>query len=137
MCRHIINEIYNRLRLRRKGIDHVPGTPSGTSVQNTSRARHLITSLPIFAVSVGISLATQDLGSAMSLTGNVAAVTLAFILPPLCALAHFARSASQEQSITYGTIMKANPGACLLLVFGASAMVLCTSVTIYGIVHPE
>ena len=137
VCRHIINDIYNRIKLLRRGVEHIPGTPSGKSVQESSTARHLLVSLPLFAASVGITLLTDDLSSAMALTGNVTAVTLAFILPPLCALAVAASQSDESENQSARALsfaaFKAAPRAAALLFFGVAAMFICTAVTVLNI----
>mmetsp|Transcript_17036 Transcript_17036/g.46010 ORF Transcript_17036/g.46010 Transcript_17036/m.46010 type:complete len:452 (-) Transcript_17036:199-1554(-) len=70
VVRHVCNEL-----LFRHTEDH------GT-VQANSTARHLLLTLPIFAASVAITIARVSLGFVMSFTGGVAAVLLAFVVPP-------------------------------------------------------
>mmetsp|Transcript_2688 Transcript_2688/g.3848 ORF Transcript_2688/g.3848 Transcript_2688/m.3848 type:complete len:512 (+) Transcript_2688:367-1902(+) len=84
ICRHIINEFIYRWQRRHRA--RTPGTPAGLSIAEVSRARHLILTLSIFTINVIIVCFVDQLGLVMSLTGNVSAVSIAFILPPLCSM---------------------------------------------------
>mmetsp|Transcript_12965 Transcript_12965/g.25141 ORF Transcript_12965/g.25141 Transcript_12965/m.25141 type:complete len:556 (-) Transcript_12965:439-2106(-) len=84
ICRHILNEMMYRWKNRHK--DRIPGTPAGISIKDVSLKRHLTLSLTLFVISITIALLVDDLGLVMGLTGNVSAVSISFVLPPICAM---------------------------------------------------
>ncbi|GBG29406.1 Amino acid transporter, putative [Hondaea fermentalgiana] len=84
ICRHILNEMIYRWKNRDK--ERVPGTPAGISIKDISQRRHLTLTFVLFTASILIALAVDDLGLVMAVTGNISAVSISFVLPPLCAM---------------------------------------------------
>jgi len=84
ISRHILNEMLHRFQNR--GVDRIIGTPSGPAVQLISTTRHLFLTFLLFFSSVTVVMFVDRAGVAMSITGNVCALSLAFILPPACAI---------------------------------------------------
>lgn len=82
ICRHILNELIYRWEHRRQA--RTPGTPAGLSIKEVPPRRHLMLTLTIFSASVAIVCFVDELGLVMAATGNVCAVSIAFVLPPLC-----------------------------------------------------
>jgi len=60
--------------------------PEYQSITTAPLWKHLLFTLPIFALNVLMGIYIQNLGIVMSVSGSLSAVTLAFILPPLCYL---------------------------------------------------
>ena len=56
------------------------------SVQTASLCKHLLYTLPLFAITLAISLVVDDLGIVISLVGSISCVNLAFVLPCACYL---------------------------------------------------
>ncbi|CAK9101079.1 tRNA/tmRNA (uracil-C(5))-methyltransferase (tRNA (uracil(54)-C(5))-methyltransferase) (tRNA(m5U54)-methyltransferase) (RUMT) (tmRNA (uracil(341)-C(5))-methyltransferase) [Durusdinium trenchii] len=84
ICRHILNELIYRWQHRHQ--DRPPGTPAGLSIKQVPQSRHVALTLSLFASTLVIVSFVDQLGLVMSLTGNISAVSIAFILPPLCAI---------------------------------------------------
>jgi len=53
---------------------------------HVSNTRHVGLTLSLFGLSLVIACFVDQLGLVMSITGNVTAVSIAFILPPICAI---------------------------------------------------
>ena len=60
--------------------------PQYTSILDVNLKTHLIYTLPSFFVILLMGVLIRNLGIVMSLSGNLAAVILAYVLPPLCYL---------------------------------------------------
>jgi len=73
VCRHVIYAVIYR-------------GPTYKSEKECSLLTHLGITLPLYAVSVLIVMFVTNLGVVMSLTGSIAAVFLAFLLPAACRL---------------------------------------------------
>jgi len=73
VCRHVIYAVIYR-------------GPEYKSEKECSFLTHLGVTLPLYAVSVLIVMFVTNLGVVMSLTGSIAAVLLAFLLPAACRL---------------------------------------------------
>jgi sodium-coupled neutral amino acid transporter 11 len=70
VVRHVCNELL------------YAGSDGHAPVQQNPRARHVVLTLAIFALSFGLAAARVTLGVVMGLTGGFAGVVIAFVLPP-------------------------------------------------------
>lgn len=113
--------------------------PDYRSAQNSSLSTHLLISLPLFGITLLIVMFVKDLGLVMSITGSVAAVFIAFILPAACYL-RIQPSPLQfwiyKKGVWKG--FKFVVPSFLLLVFGVLAAILSTGQTILNQlnIHP-
>ena len=132
VCRHILNELIARGRAWSLGVAITPGTPSGLPVQRVSLSLHLALTAAIFLPSIGITMVVRDLGLTMSVTGSVFSTLVAFVFPPLCSL----RIAwLKDRGLLFGEEReqwkwKDALGPIALLIFGITALFLCTGVTL-------
>ena len=78
IVRHCLFVFFNSLS-KDKGEGH-------ESVQNTSLSKHLLYTLPLFTITLGISLLVDSLGTVISLVGSIACINLGFVLPCMCYL---------------------------------------------------
>jgi len=142
ICRHIINEMLYRFEQR--NTPRIPGTPAGLSIKDIPSGRHRALTLVLFSSSVVLCLFIKDLGLVMSLTGNISAVSIAFIMPPLCAL----KSRYNRLLVQHGVnqpLLNSNTNQttflrsvwnikmtfqAILLVFGVTTTIFCTWQTI-------
>eukprot|EP00938_MAST-03A_sp_MAST-3A-sp1_P004795 g4795.t1 len=60
------------------------GTKNFKSIQEMPLSRHLLLTLTLFFISVGIVMFVKNLGVVMAVAGSVGGGCLAYILPPLC-----------------------------------------------------
>jgi len=60
------------------------GTKNFKSIQEMPLSRHLMLTLSLFFISVGIVMFVKNLGVVMAVAGSVGGGCLAYILPPLC-----------------------------------------------------
>eukprot|EP01083_Nonionella_stella_P198002 727422_1 len=60
--------------------------PGYTSIVDAPLSKHLLFTLPLFAVNVVMGIFIENLGIVMSVSGSLGAVILAFVLPPMCYL---------------------------------------------------
>jgi len=84
ICRHIINDLL--YRYQKRGQTRIAGTPSGPAIQLISLPRYLTITFSLCFSSLIGALFVNRPGVAMSLTGNVCAIAIAFILPPACSI---------------------------------------------------
>jgi len=105
--------------------------PNYKSEKESSTLTHLAISIPLLLSSVGVVMIVTDLGVVMSLTGSIAAVFLAFILPAACHLQ------AQPSPLQFWLYKKGAwkgfryvAPSMLLAVFGFGVMLLSTAQTI-------
>jgi len=105
--------------------------PDYKSEKDCSFLTHLGVTLPLYAVSVLIVMFVTDLGDVMSLTGSIAAVLLAFLLPAACRLKTQPSPLQfwlYERGVLKG--LKFVAPSMLLFVFGLVCMVVSTGQTL-------
>jgi len=73
VVRHVVYAIFHR-------------GPNYVSMQQASLTKHLLFTLPLWCLVLILSLVIKSLGIVMSVTGSIAAVNLAFVLPCACYL---------------------------------------------------
>mgnify|MGYP003887402725 CR=1 FL=1 len=120
VVRHILNELICHKMLRKPR----------ASVQNMRLSRHLTLTLSIFAVALGVTLVVSSMELVMSISGSIGAVTLAFILPPVCSIAVSehrcccrGKNRKKLENPCCGAVMELG-GPVLLLIFGIALFVL-------------
>ena len=141
ICTFVTRQVMHAL------VEDLAGT-ARTEVGSVSQRRHVAYTLAIFLTNVAIVMVVADLGSVMSLTGNVAGSFLGYILPGLIALAPAVqarqsqdrdgawladeaagggREAGASCGSAVGQLSLVDPrrrGPTLLVAFGAAAAVL-------------
>jgi len=108
VVRHVLNELLYR------------GTPGYKSVKDNGAGRHVGLSLAIFALLVLLTISRVTLGFVMSFSGGLAAVVLAFVLPPaLWIKSHPCYSPAfwRNRGAVWASMCELGP-PCLMLAFG-------------------
>ena len=94
------------------------------TTQKMSLRRHLALTLPLLGSCVLVCCFVKNLGVIMSLAGSLGAVTLAFVLPPLCRIKLSPYSLYVWRN--EGHVLESAVdlwGACALILFGLVAVV--------------
>eukprot|EP01084_Bolivina_argentea_P011185 20903_1 len=107
--------------------------PQYESIRRAPLSKHLLFTIPLFAVNVLMAIYIQNLGIVMSVSGSLSAVILAFCLPPVCYLKickYKIRFWKEREPNAKWLAFKTTFPPFLLCVFGALIAVFSTSFTI-------